>query len=82
MPWDMERWADALDAFTCSTYDREILMCGFTDVRQRLDGTYYCTMCGKELGKDFDLAVAIRCGKRASLQLSRQCSPQPQESGR
>ena len=53
-------------------------MCGFTDVRKRDDGEYYCPKCGKELGKDFDLKIALYCGKYTSLQLSRQCATQPQ----
>lgn len=28
-------------------------MCGFTDVRKRADGNYFCSVCGKQLGKDF-----------------------------
>lgn len=52
-------------------------MCGFTDVRQRLDGSYWCPLCGKELGKDFDACIAAEHGKPSWLQLKQQCSAHP-----
>jgi len=57
-------------------------MCGFSDVRQRLDGSYYCQVCRKELGKDFDERVAATHGSRAACvrQLKAQCSRSPQEA--
>lgn len=50
-------------------------MCGFTDVRQRLDGSYRCSVCGKELGKDFDERIAAEHGTRSATykQLREQC---------
>lgn len=50
-------------------------MCGFSDVRKREDGMYYCPICGRELGKDFDLTIALYCGKREAEELQRRCSP-------
>jgi hypothetical protein len=54
-------------------------MCGFTDVRQRLDGSYYCQICRQELGKDFDERVAMFHGSRSPLmrQLHDQCKQDP-----
>lgn len=52
-------------------------MCGFSDVRMRQDGGYYCQVCERDLGKDFGLKIALACGKIVSLQLSRQCSRSP-----
>jgi hypothetical protein len=54
-------------------------MCGFSDVRQRLNSTYYCTKCYKDLGREFDKTIAAMCGKREREQLKRQCSA-PQHS--
>jgi hypothetical protein len=53
-------------------------MCGFSDVRQRLDGSYWCPACGKELGKDFDERVAATHGTRSDTmrQLRKQCASQ------
>lgn len=58
-------------------------MCGFTDVRQRLDGSYYCSICSKELGKDFDERIAADHGTRSALykQLREQCRPTHSATG-
>lgn len=72
-------WAILPRAAADTTSNRvgEALMCGFSDVRQRLDGTYYCTKCYKDLGKDFGKIVAVTCHRDVSRQLKSQCSSDP-----
>lgn len=40
------------------TGKRQPLRCGFTDVRKRSDGEFACSVCGRELGKDFEKIIA------------------------
>jgi hypothetical protein len=54
-------------------------MCGFSDVRKREDGHYYCSVCQRDLGKEFDVQVALYSGKHVALQLERQCSGKGKE---
>lgn len=57
-------------------------MCGFTDVRKRGDGTYYCQVCGREFEPTWRQYIEKFCGKYVALQLDSQCRTPPQTDAR
>jgi hypothetical protein len=47
--------------------------CGFVDVRQDANGSYYCSACGKDLGRGFRDEIALTNGEELAQQLDLQC---------